>query len=151
MHTHPPHLVHPPAAAQVNFDNDRFREYIMRADALTAGVKQQLVAAGVKGGPAAEPLPWCAAHASMHGAACLHAWGGMCACMCACGTCSLHAACAGPRLPFTPLHTHTHRFDEHHPVNFTLASALGTATPDVAALEAFAPKVRSAPPLRSSL
>lgn len=52
---------------------------------------------------------------------------------------------------YPPPHTHTHRFDEHHPVNFTLASALGTATPDVAALEAFAPKVRSAPPLRSSL
>ncbi|GBF99305.1 hydroxylamine reductase [Raphidocelis subcapitata] len=42
----------------VNFDPERFRDYCTRADELARGLKAQLRAAGVEGGPAAEPLPW---------------------------------------------------------------------------------------------
>lgn len=47
-----------PAVPQVNFDPERFRDYILRADELTRGLKAQLASAGVKGGPAAQALPW---------------------------------------------------------------------------------------------
>jgi hypothetical protein len=35
----------------------------------------------------------------------------------------------------------THRFDTNHPLDFSLAAALGSDTPTVEALEAFAPRV----------
>lgn len=37
--------------------------------------------------------------------------------------------------------TTPNRFDEYHPITFTLDSAFGTSTPSLDALEAFAPKV----------
>ncbi|KAI8475555.1 MAG: hybrid-cluster protein [Monoraphidium minutum] len=42
----------------VNFDAERFRDYVLRADELTRGLKAQLAAAGAAGGPVAEALPW---------------------------------------------------------------------------------------------
>jgi hypothetical protein len=43
---------------QVNFDAERFRDYTLRADELTRGLKAQLARANIAGGPAKEPLPW---------------------------------------------------------------------------------------------
>ncbi|KIY96379.1 Hydroxylamine reductase [Monoraphidium neglectum] len=42
----------------VNFDAERFRDYTLRADELTRGLKAQLARANIAGGPAKEPLPW---------------------------------------------------------------------------------------------
>jgi hypothetical protein len=47
-----------PIPPQVNFDNARFHEYILRADTLTLGLKAQLAAAGVAPPPPAQRLPW---------------------------------------------------------------------------------------------
>jgi hypothetical protein len=43
---------------QVNFDAERFVEYITRADTYTQSIKTKLAQAGVKGRPSAAPLPW---------------------------------------------------------------------------------------------
>lgn len=43
---------------QVNFDAERFVDYITRADAYTQSIKTKLAQAGVKGRPSAAPLPW---------------------------------------------------------------------------------------------
>jgi hypothetical protein len=61
----------PPSSPQVNFDPDRFRDYIIRADELTRRLKAQLAAAGAAAGPAAEPLPWWAGWGGGSG------WGGV--------------------------------------------------------------------------
>ncbi len=46
----------------VNFDVERMRDYCLRVDGLTRGLKAQLAAAGVADGPVPEPLPWFDAH-----------------------------------------------------------------------------------------
>lgn len=46
------------SALQVNFDAERFVQYITRADAYTQSIKTKLAQAGVKGRPSAAPLPW---------------------------------------------------------------------------------------------
>lgn len=43
---------------QVNFDAERFVDYITRADAFTKSIRTKLAQAGVKGRPSSAPLPW---------------------------------------------------------------------------------------------
>jgi hypothetical protein len=55
--TAPPAL--PPShVLQVNFDAERFVDYITRADAFQQSIKTKLAQAGVQGRPSAAPLPW---------------------------------------------------------------------------------------------
>lgn len=52
----------PPCGAlrvlQVNFDAERFVDYVTRADAFQQSIKTKLAQAGVQGRPSAAPLPW---------------------------------------------------------------------------------------------
>lgn len=43
---------------QVNFDAERFVDYITRADTFTRSIRTKLAQAGVSGRPSAAPLPW---------------------------------------------------------------------------------------------
>lgn len=43
---------------QVNFDAERFVDYILRADNYQQSIKNKLAQAGVKGRPSAAALPW---------------------------------------------------------------------------------------------
>jgi hypothetical protein len=58
----------PLPAAQVNFDNARFRDYILRADALARNLKAELAAAGVAPVPPAKRVPWCVRKLAAQGA-----------------------------------------------------------------------------------